>query len=446
MAAAEERARHEDAPRGRHVATHHDGCEHGDRRAVCHPVAQQLRIALVGTRGVPATYGGFETAVEEVGQRLAGRGHDVTVYCRGHGRQSPQSHLGMRLVHLPALPRKSLETLSHTALSTAHLVMQAPPDVAVVFNAANSPFLPLLRQRGVPVATHMDGLEWMRAKWRGVGRRYYRLAEGLGVRWSDALIADSQGIADYYRREFNADTDLISYGAPILRDVGSDLLGQFGVRPGEFHVAVARHEPENNIHLIIQGALRSAAELPLLVVGSAPYAAAYARRVRELAGDSGRVRLIGSVWDQSALNQLYAHAVTYVHGHSVGGTNPSLLRAMGAGTAVLAYDVVFNRGVLGASGQYFTDEDGLARLLSASESQVADRRRRAAALQRRAAQHYCWDCVTDKYEAMCMRLAREAPAERPSGRRRGHRACALVLPVRAAPVRSSSRGTALDAM
>ena len=174
----------------------------------------RLRIAFLGTRGVPARYGGFETAVEEVGSRLAARGHDVRVYCRTGGEAGPPEHLGMRLVHLPALRRKSLETLSHTALSVGHLIAAGRPDVAMVFNAANSPFLPALRALRVPVALHVDGLEWRRAKWAGAGRAYYLLAECLGVRWADALIADAEGIAEYYRAEFAAESNQIDFNIP----------------------------------------------------------------------------------------------------------------------------------------------------------------------------------------------------------------------------------------
>ena len=182
------------------------------------------RIALVGTRGVPARYGGFETAVEEVGRRLADAGHEVVVYCRTSADEPrPETHLGMQLVHLPAMRRRSLETLSHTGLSVAHLLAHRV-DAAIVFNAANAPWLPLLRAARIPVATHVDGLEWKRAKWGGTGKRYYRVAEALSVRWSDALIADAQGIADYYRDEFGAPTELIAYGAPKIAGGASDKL------------------------------------------------------------------------------------------------------------------------------------------------------------------------------------------------------------------------------
>jgi glycosyltransferase involved in cell wall biosynthesis len=382
-----------------------------------------LRIAMIGTRGVPARYGGFETAVEEIGRRLVERGHQVTVYCRRTPvDDAPEldTYLGMDLVHLPAVRKKQLETLSHTGLSVGHVVRGGKPDVALVFNAANAPFLPALRARRIPVATHVDGLEWKRTKWGGGGRAYYRNAEALSVRWSDALIADAPGIADYYRTEFGAQTRLISYGAPVLRDLPSDRLDRLGLEPGRFHLVVARFEPENHVHLAVEGFRASSAELPLVVVGSAPYADEYTARITELAGDDPRIRLVGAVWDQDELDQLYAHSLTYIHGHSVGGTNPSLLRAIGAGAAVIAYDVTFNRGVLGEHGRWFLTPADVAREVEAYEADPASARANGLALQDHAAEHYTWDGVTDGYEALCRDLAAGVSQKgSASGRRRG---------------------------
>jgi len=151
-----------------------------------------MKIAMIGTRGVPARYGGFETAVEEVGRRLAERGHEVVVYCRGDDR-SPE-YLGMRRVRLPALRSRTAETLSHTALSVLHLLRRRA-DVALVFNAANAPLLPMVRMARIPVAVHVDGLEWQRGKWGRWGRRYYLMGERCAVRWADELIADAGGVA-----------------------------------------------------------------------------------------------------------------------------------------------------------------------------------------------------------------------------------------------------------
>lgn len=374
-----------------------------------------MRIAMVGTRGVPARYGGFETAVEEVGRRLADRGHRVVVYCRTANSEGPppSRYLGMDLVHLPAARRRSLETLSHTALSVGHLLPRRP-DAAIVFNAANAPLLPAFRAARIPVATHVDGLEWKRAKWGPIGQRYYRMAECMAVRWSDALIADAQGIVDYYRTEFGAPTTLLTYGAPVI-DPGTDRLHDLGLEPGGFHLVVARFEPENHVDLIVDGYRRSSATKPLVVVGSAPYADAYTREVHRLA--DGRVRFLGGVWDQGQLDQLYAHCYTYLHGHSVGGTNPSLLRAIGAGATVLAFDVDFNREVVAEAGRYFSSPVDVARLVEAAESDpVAVRHagRRSRVLARR----YDWDSVAAGYEQLALDLAaRRFPTRRPSGRR-----------------------------
>jgi glycosyltransferase involved in cell wall biosynthesis len=374
-----------------------------------------MRIAMVGTRGVPARYGGFETAVEEVGRRLADRGHDVVVYCRNgsDGGERPSRYLGMDLVHLPAARKRSLETLSHTALSVAHLVTHRP-SAAIVFNAANAPLLPALRLARIPVATHVDGLEWKRAKWGPVGQRYYRMAEAMAVRWSDLLIADAEGIAAYYRSEFRAPTRLLTYGAPMISPA-PDRLAELGLEPGGYHLVVARFEPENHVDVIVDGYRRSAAAKPLVVVGSAPYSDDYTRRVHALADE--RVRFLGGVWDQELLDQLYAHAYTYLHGHSVGGTNPSLLRASGAGTAVLAYDVNFNREVLADSGRYFASPADVAGQLDAAEADPGQVRG-AGLRARELARCYDWDVVAQGYERLVLDLAlRRFPTRRPSGHR-----------------------------
>lgn len=361
----------------------------------------ELSIAMVGTRGVPARYGGFETCIEEVGARLADRGHRVVVYCRPTGDGRPATHLGMELVHQASLRRRSLETLSHTALSTGHLLRHRT-DVALMFNAANAPFLPALRAARIPVATHVDGLEWKRAKWGRAGQNYYKLVERLAVRWSDALIADAVGIADHYRDKFSASTDLIAYGAPDISGVGDTRLAELGLTAGGYHLVVARFEPENHVLQIVQGYVASQARRPLIVVGSAPYSGEYTTAIHAAADD--RVRFLGGVWDSELLDQLYAGARTYLHGHSVGGTNPSLLRAIGAGTATTAFDVVFNREVLADSGEYFTDPADLAAVIDRTELDDLDISRRGAAAGRRAAA-YDWDDVTDRYEQLCRRLA-----------------------------------------
>jgi glycosyltransferase involved in cell wall biosynthesis len=398
-----------------------------------------LNIAMIGTRGVPAAYGGFETAVEEIGSRLAGRGHAVTVYCRNVDGASEhergREYAGMRLVHLPAVRLKAAETLSHTALSVTHAATRIRrPDVAFVFNAANAPFVPLLRARGVPTAVHVDGLEWQRDKWRGAGSSYYRWAEGSAVRNADALIADAQGIADYYATEFGVPTRQIAYGAPVQWRPVSDRLDDLGLSWKGYHLVVARFEPENHVDVAVAGYVRSSARLPLVVVGAAPYAAGYTERVRSQAAGDPRVMLLGGVYDQDLLDQLYAGALSYVHGHSVGGTNPSLLRAMGAGTAVLAWDVSFNRGVAGEAGRYFRDEGTLTDLLETTELAPDGALDAGVALREVVERHYRWDQVAIDYESLAEDLVRGASFRAPGRRRVGE-----TRPVRATTTPALSR-------
>jgi glycosyltransferase involved in cell wall biosynthesis len=380
-----------------------------------------MKIALIGTRGVPARYGGFETCVEEVGKRLVASGHQVLVFCRPSGvvakdRNPPAQYLGVQLVHLPVLRKRSLETLAHTAFSVLHRSLLGT-DAAVVFNAANAPLLPIVKARGIGVATHVDGIEWLRAKWGPVGQRYYRVAESLAVRWSDALIADAPGIQDYYTVEFGAPTELIAYGAPILPNAGWSRIAELGLKPKGYHLVVARFEPENHVLEIIEGYVRSQAKLPLAVVGSAPYSDAYTARIRAAA--DGRVRLLGALWDQQQLDEVYTNALCYWHGHSVGGTNPSLLRAAGAGVYTVAYDVVFNREVIGEAGQFFITSEDVTELVEKVEIDPADAIRSGQALQQ-SIRRYNWEDVAARYERLCRRLAeRDFPCTRPSGRRTG---------------------------
>jgi glycosyltransferase involved in cell wall biosynthesis len=364
-----------------------------------------VRIAMIGTRGVPARYGGFETAVEEVGRRLVARGHEVVVYSRGDQDQDGRTHLGMRRVVLPAVRHRAAETLSHSALSVAHLVAHRV-DAAIVFNAANAVLLPVIRAARIPVAVHVDGLEWKRAKWGRSGRRWYLQSERMAVRWADELIADSGAIQDYYRARYSAGTRLLSYGAELTGPADAALLQQaFGLPLRGFHLVVARLEPENNVDLIMRGYRASAARLPLVVVGSVPYASDHERSLQEIAGSDPRIRMVGGVYDQDQLNALYAGAASYLHGHSVGGTNPSLLRAMGAGAATLANDIDFNRDVLGDTGRYFRDPESLAPLLQWVEADPGAARQLGEQGRSRAARRYVWDDVAAGYEQLCGDLA-----------------------------------------
>jgi glycosyltransferase involved in cell wall biosynthesis len=363
-------------------------------------VGSAVRIAILGTRGVPARYGGFETAAEEVGSRLAAAGHDVVVYCRNPG-QRLATYRGMRLINLPALRTKTLETLSHTALSAVHALSRTRPQVVILFNPANAPCLPMLRAAGVPTAVAFDGLDSNRVKWNGLGRRYFRFAELLSARLADEVVADSKAIGDYIQTTYGRRSTYIPYGAPLVSR-SADRLAEVGLTSGRFHLVVSRLEPENNVEMIVRGYVRSRSAMPLAVVGSAPYADGYRTSVIAAANDA--VRFLGAIWDQELLDQLYANCASYLHGHSVGGTNPSLLRALGAGAPMVAYVVVFNRETAGAEARYFGDANGVAEAIAADDAYPAAAADRGEAGQRRASAMFVWDHVAEQYEEMCKRL------------------------------------------
>lgn len=358
-----------------------------------------MKIALIGTRGVPAQYGGFETAAEEIGSRLVERGHSVVVYCRNKG-QKLGAHRGMKLINLPAIRHPALETLSHTAIAAVHASTHGF-DCAILFNAANSPVLPLLR---MPTAVHLDGLEWRRAKWEGAGRHYLRWSERRAVKNADAVIADARAIQAYVRETYRSEARFIPYGAPIVSSADSEHGRSSRVQPRRFHLVVARIEPENSVEMILRSFLSSETHLPLVVVGDNPYDSAYLTRCRSLLESSPRIEWLGSIWDQAELDWYYANCLTYLHGHTVGGTNPSLLRAMGAGAMVVARDVSFNREVCGDEGAFFSTEQELAATLSRFESHSDEARETGARLRSRAAHVYRWDDVAGEYEQLCRDL------------------------------------------
>jgi glycosyltransferase involved in cell wall biosynthesis len=287
--------------------------------------------------------------------------------------------------------------------------------VAIVFNCANSFLLPMLRSRGIPTALHVDGLEWQRSKWGRVGKRYYRAAEAFSPRAADALIADARGIQTYYHTRFGAPSVYLPYGAPLRHRKASDdaLLRKIGVVSRGYHLVVARQEPENQTDRIMVGYMRSNARLPLVVVGGNPYPTKFTEQLSVLAQADPRIRPLGSVWDQELLDALYANCLSYVHGHSVGGTNPALLRAMGAGAATIAFDVSFNREVCGVSARYFSDPSSIAVAIEEAETSPTEFDAMGQAGRARAQSLYTWEGVADGYERLCLRLAGQVGARPP---------------------------------
>jgi glycosyltransferase involved in cell wall biosynthesis len=363
-----------------------------------------MRVAFLGARGIPACYSGYDTLVAEVAIRLAAKKRlEVIVYCRpSYYSRRPREINGVRLLYVPTVRGKGLESLLHSFLSALHVLTQKV-DLIYFVDPANAPFCLMLRALGKRVVLHTDGLGWRRRKWGRLARRYYKGAEWLAARSATALVADHPVMQQYYRAEYGADSALIAYGATNAAGRDDRVYGEFGLQPGAYCLVVARLERENNTDLIAAEFNRASPCRPLVVVGDSPYDPDYMERLEALGGR--RVRFIGRVNDQAKLNSLYAGAYVYLHGHEVGGTNPSLLRAMDAGIAPVVLDTPFNCQVIADAGFTFTREPGnlssLLRELEARPEDVAEVGRRAGA---RAAATYTWDAVAEQHDALFRRV------------------------------------------
>ncbi len=356
-----------------------------------------MKLAILGTRGIPANYGGFETFAEELSRRLAGRGHRVTVYCRQRHREP--THLGASLQYVPAIRHKYLETVAHTFLSTLHLLRHRQ-DVALYCNAANAAFTLLPRLGGMPTALNVDGLERKRRKWNRLARMWYLFSEWLATFCPSSLVTDAQSIADYYLRRYRKRSHFIPYGAETGKLETKEALAHLGLEPGGYFLYVSRMEPENNALEVRQAFEQVDTRLKLVLVGDAPYAAAYLARVRDTRDP--RVLIPGAIYGRG-YHELLSHCFAYVHATEVGGTHPALIEAMGRGCLVLYLDTPENAEVAGGAGIPFHDD--LARKLSAAlamtDSERDEWRRRAV---ERVRQFYSWEAVADAYERLLLGL------------------------------------------
>jgi glycosyltransferase involved in cell wall biosynthesis len=369
-----------------------------------------MRIALLGTRGIPANYGGFETFAEHLSTRLAARGHDVTVYCRAHYISPRQiEYQGVRLKVLPTIRHKYFDTIIHTFLSALH-AMPRRYDAALICNAANAPFASILRLAGTPVALNVDGLEHKRKKWNSIARRYYLMAEKLATILPTEVVTDAKVIQEYYRARYQVESTMIAYGAEVERRP-DPMVRRWRVEPNRYVLYVSRLEPENNAHLVIEAFKRVRTAHKLLIVGDAPYAREYIDDLKKRAGRDKRIVFTGFVFgrDYRALQQ---NAYCYIHATEVGGTHPALLEAMGFGNCVLTLAAPENIEAIGDAGIAYSDERDLAEKLQRvlrDGSLVHSYRNRA---QARVQEKYDWDYVVDQYEKLFAKMAGKPLTER----------------------------------
>ena len=387
---------------------------------------------MLGTRGVPASYSGFETCVEEVGARLARRGHAVTVYCRRHHITYPNAtYRGMRLVKLPTVQNKYLDTIVHTLISSAHALGQAF-DVAMYFIVGNSPLTALPRLAGVPTAINVDGLDWRREKWPAPAKAYIRWAEWAATRVPHEVVTDSREVERYYRERYGCRTTYIAYGSDLTPVPAGRTLARWGLAPRRYVLFVGRLVPENRVHHLVEAFRGLPTDMRCVIVGDAPYAERYIAQLR--ATDDPRVVFTGYCFGEG-YRELLSHAYAFVETSGVGGTHPAVTEAMSLGNCVIVNGTPENLETIGDAGLAYDGRTGgaalrsvLARALDSPET-ARDLGARSA---RRAQEHYSWDRVTDGYEELFRRLVAR---QRRHGAR-AHRAPTHRAPTHRAPTRA----------
>ncbi len=356
-----------------------------------------MRIGLLGTRGIPANYGGFETFAEELSTRLAERGHHVTVYCRE--KPARPTYRGVALKYLPTLRHKYFETIAHTALSTADTFLHRF-DVILYCNAANAIFTLLPRLLAMPTALNVDGLERHRKKWNALAKTWYLLSEWLATWCCSAVVTDADKIREYYLERYGKESSFIPYGADLGKVPETEALEKLGLQPGNYVLYVSRMEPENNALLVREAFEKVVTDQKLVLVGDAPYAADYIRKIRET--NDGRIVIPGAIYGDG-YRQLQSHCSCYVQATEVGGTHPALIEAMGRGAMVLYLKTPESTEAAGDAAIPFTD-DLVEKLQCAVDMSPAERAEWGAKAMRRIENLYSWNVVTDAYEALFLRM------------------------------------------
>jgi glycosyltransferase involved in cell wall biosynthesis len=358
-----------------------------------------MKLAILGTKGIPARYGGFETFAEELATGLCARGFDVTVFCESGETPAPDTFEGVRLRYEAAPPLGPLQTI----LFDMNCLWAARKgyDVVYMLGYGAAPFCVIPRLWNTEVWINPDGLEWARAKWGFVARNYFRLMEWASLKAANRIIADAEAIAASLadRHGKLPKCSVIPYGCDVIETPPPlTPLAQWGLSPQSYHLVVSRLEPENHVLEILSAFQQSRSRKQLIVVGNHLARTRYVEQLRAI--EDPRIRMVGTVYDSARLTSLRYHAFAYLHGHSVGGTNPSLLEAMGCGNLIFAHDNPFNRETLGSCGFYFADAPELAQRIDHAENKDSGLDRLREASRERARSKYHWDDITARYAAL----------------------------------------------
>lgn len=361
-------------------------------------------VVIIGTRGYPSYYGGFETLVRRLAPYLADHGWTVTVYGRkGTAQRDSPRDPRILAMRTPGVESKSLSTLSYGLTSTRHASKQKP-SVALVMNVANGYWLPLLKRQGIPTVVNVDGIEWERAKWGAMAKAAFRNGAQLTAKYADHLVFDSLEIGRRWREGFGREGYFIPYGGSVPVPAAAPM----GLTPRSYALMVARFVPENTVPEFFQAAALLGERHDVAIVGSSGYGGPLDDMAQHLDASSDRIRWLGHVSDDEKLFSLWQNAGVYFHGHSVGGTNPALVQAMACGAPTVARDTVYNREVLGDAGLFVEPRsDKIATALHGVLGDADLQKHLSTAAKAKQKRAYTWELVCDRYvdalEAACAR-------------------------------------------
>lgn len=354
-----------------------------------------MNIGIIGTRGIPNYYGGFEECAQQIGVRLAAKGHSVLVYNSHRHPYQQKSFEGIDIIHKYD-PEHRIGTVGQFVYDL-NCILDArwrKFDVILMLGYTSSSVWQRFLPGKAVIITNMDGLEWKRSKYSKRVQQFLKKAESWAAKGSHVLIADSEEIEKYLNQKFRSQVIFIPYGADKFKKPNPEVLNKYGVEPGEYNLVVARLEPENNIETILGGVQKSKSARLTLVIGN--HESEYGEHLKNTYRDS-RIRFIKGVYKKEAIHNLRYFSNVFFHGHSVGGTNPSLLEAMGCSCMIAAHDNPFNREVLGEDATYFSDVNDVANaidLLERNENQRAKIKNNLNKIKLK----YNWDQVADQYE------------------------------------------------
>ena len=369
---------------------------------------QKLKVAIMGAKGYPYVYGGYDTMIKELGERLVKKGVHVRVYNhRALFPKRPRFVNAIECIYTPAIESKSLTQLTHTFFSMLHACF-SDVDVILVVNSGNGPFGIISKVFRKPTAINVDGLEWLRPKWKGFGSKYFYWASKMATRFYDQIINDSDEMRRVYLELFNKDSKVIAYGANPKESVSQSYLEKWKLESRTYFLIVGRLVPDNNADLIIEGFLKSDSSKKLVIVGDVPFSDEWATQLKNI--QDPRLLFTGYVTDPNELAALYSHCFGYFHGHEFGGTNPAMLKALGYGCAILALNTPFNQEMLqnGKHGWYFEkNAESVRRIVAKAESESEKMESLRKTAKDGLIQKYNWDYVTEQYLEVFRELARK---------------------------------------